>query len=81
MARVPVGVLARPGDRISARMSRAARIYREHRLIGRAAGLLGSAKAPSWAFANLPMSQSSSTAIRAAGTWDVGTVKNVSKGK
>lgn len=41
MARVPVGVLARPGDRISARMSRAARMYREDRLIGRAAQLLG----------------------------------------
>ena len=69
MERVPVGVLARPGDRISARLSRAARIYREERLIGRAARLLGHTQAPSWAFANLPMSQSSSTAIRAAGTW------------
>ncbi len=69
MERVPVGVLARPGDRISARMSRAARIYREQRLIGRAAGLLGQADAPAWAFANLPMSQLSSTAIRETGKW------------
>jgi nicotinate-nucleotide adenylyltransferase len=74
MARVPVGVLARPGDRISARMSRAARIYREHRLIGRAAGLLGQADAPAWAFANLPMSQLSSTAIRKTGKWTAGAV-------
>jgi len=69
MARVPVGVLARPGDRISARMSKAARMYREDRLIGQAAQLLGQATAPAWAFTNLPMSQMSSTAIRAAGKW------------
>jgi len=68
-ARVPVGVIARPGDRISARMSRAARMYRENRLIGRAAFLLGQAEAPCWSFVNLPMSQSSSTAIRNAGEW------------
>ncbi|MCL4135700.1 UNVERIFIED_CONTAM: hypothetical protein GTU68_033170 [Idotea baltica] len=74
MARVPVGVLARPGDRISARMSRAARMYREDRLIGRAAALLGQAQAPKWSFVNLPMSQTSSTAIRNAGNWTSGTV-------
>lgn len=69
MERVPVGVVARPGDRISARMSRTARMYREDRLIGRASRLLGRAEAPAWAFVNLPMSQASSTAIRAAGKW------------
>jgi nicotinate-nucleotide adenylyltransferase len=69
MARVPVGVLARPGDRISARMSKAARMYRDDRLIGRAARLLGRSNAPVWSFVNLPMSQASSTAIRAAGEW------------
>ena len=74
LARVPVGVLARPGDRISARMSRAARMYREDRLIGRAAQLLGRADAPAWAFVNLPMSQSSSTAIRNAGEWANGAI-------
>ena len=67
MERVPVGVLARPGDRISARMSKTARLYRAHRLIGRASQLLARAEAPMWSFVNLPMSQSSSTAIRAAG--------------
>lgn len=70
MARVPVGVLARPGDRISARMSKAARIYRENRLIGRESVLLGRAQAPVWSFVNLPMSAASSTAIRAAGKWE-----------
>jgi len=74
MARVPVGVLARPGDRISARMSPAARVYRHNRLIGREAGLLGRSDAPAWTFTNLPMSQSSSTAIRNAGQWDAGAV-------
>ncbi len=74
MARVPVGVLARPGDRISARMSRAARMYRENRLIGQAAALLGRADAPAWAFVSLPMSQTSSTAIRNAGDWGRGVV-------
>ena len=74
MARVPVGVLARPGDRISARMSRAARIFRADRLIGRASVLLGQADAPKWAFANLPMSQLSSTAIRETGKWSAGAV-------
>ncbi|MCF2870883.1 nicotinate-nucleotide adenylyltransferase [Octadecabacter sp. G9-8] len=69
MERVPVGVLARPGDRISARMSKTARLYRENRLIGRASQLLGRADAPMWSFVNLPMSASSSSAIRAAGNW------------
>ena len=74
MARVPVGVLARPGDRIAARMSRTARMYRECRLIGRESFLLGRAQPPVWCFVNLPMSQMSSTAIRNAGAWGAGTV-------
>ncbi|MBU2994460.1 nicotinate-nucleotide adenylyltransferase [Octadecabacter sp. 1_MG-2023] len=74
MHRVPVAVFARPGDRISARMSRAARMYRENRLVGRAASLLGKSEAPVWTFINLPMSQSSSTAIRNAGDWTPSTV-------
>lgn len=74
MARVPVGVLARPGDRISARMSKAARMYPEARLIGRQAALLGDMEAPAWSFVNLPMNQSSSTAIRNAGGWGAGAV-------
>lgn len=69
MESVPVGVLARPGERISARMSKAARIYRATRLRGPKAQLLGSSKAPAWAFLNLPMHAASSTAIRASGAW------------
>uniref|UniRef100_UPI00399AE533 nicotinate-nucleotide adenylyltransferase n=1 Tax=Roseovarius halophilus (ex Wu et al. 2025) TaxID=3376060 RepID=UPI00399AE533 len=40
MARVPLGVLARPGQRIAARASRAARIYGFARLKGRESRLL-----------------------------------------
>lgn len=70
MQTVPVGVLARPGDRISARLSKAARIYRSSRLRGREAGLLGHCAAPAWAFVNLPMLDQSSSQIRASGAWD-----------
>lgn len=69
LARVPVGVLARPGQRISARMSRAARIYREYRLSARASDLLGRAEPPCWCFVNLPMTDLSSSEIRARGDW------------
>lgn len=69
METVPVGVLARPGQQISARMSKAARVYRSARLSGRAAQLLGRAEAPAWSFVNVPMVPHSSTAIRARGEW------------
>ena len=69
MARVPVGVLARSGQRISARMSKAARLYAPHRLKGRRASLLGRAAPPAWAFVNMPMHSASSSAIRADGRW------------
>ena len=69
MDNVPVGVIARPGDRLPARMSRAARLYRHAKLPKRALHLLGQSEAPAWAFLNLPMSEQSSTAIRARGEW------------
>jgi nicotinate-nucleotide adenylyltransferase len=69
MDSVPVGVLARPGQRISARMSPAARIYRGYRIAGGASHLLGRAEAPAWCFVNMPMSPLSSTALRRAGRW------------
>lgn len=69
MASVPVGVLARPGDRISARMSPAARLFAPARIAGRASHLLGRAEAPAWCFVNVPMVTQSSSAIRAAGGW------------
>ena len=69
MENVPVGVLARPGDRISARMSRAARLYARYRIAGRASQMLARADAPAWCFVNVALSGQSSSAIRAAGGW------------
>ena len=69
MARVPVGVLARPGQRISARVSRAARIYRSARLGARAGQLLAAAEPPAWCFVNVPMVDVSSSMIRSRGDW------------
>lgn len=69
MQSTPVGVLARPGDQISARMSPAARIYRRSRLPAQASHLLAHAQPPAWCFVNVPMVDVSSTAIRASGGW------------
>ncbi len=69
MDTVPVGVLARPGQRISARMSKAARIYEHARLPGRQSQLLAGARAPCWCFINMPMRAISSTGLRAQGGW------------
>ncbi|MFK7753990.1 MAG: nicotinate-nucleotide adenylyltransferase [Sedimentitalea sp.] len=66
---VPVGVLARPGDRISARMSPAARIYAPYRGSAKASTLLARATAPAWCFVNVAMVDQSSSAIRAQGGW------------
>ena len=66
---VPIGVLARPGQRISARMSRAAALYAPYRIPGRMGHLLSRAEAPAWCFVNVPMNDASSTAIRAKGDW------------
>ena len=65
MERVPVGVLARPGQRVPARLSRAARIYAGARLRGRESPLLARAEAPAWCFVNVPMTDISSSALRA----------------
>lgn len=69
MENVPIGVMARPGDRISARMSKAARIYRQYKVSGRASQALANGDAPRWCFINMPMSDASSTAIREQGKW------------
>lgn len=64
---VPVGVLARPGSGVAARLSVAARAFRVDR-VARGEGL-GGRRPPAWCFVNLPMDPSSSTAIRARGDW------------
>lgn len=69
METVPVGVVARPGNRIGARMSVAARVYAPYRVDGQARHLLGRAAAPAWCFVNVPMNDLSSTEIRARGGW------------
>lgn len=70
MKLVPVAVMARPGQRISARMSLAARMFRRNKLRSREALRISSAKPPAWVFVNVPMSDLSSTRIRAQGGWN-----------
>lgn len=69
MASLPVGVLARPGERVAARMSPAARRFRAARLRADQSQSLGAAQAPAWCLVNVPMVDVSSSAIRAAGGW------------
>lgn len=69
MDNVPVGVIARPDDRISARLSKTARVYAAAQLPAGGSHILGQATAPAWSFINLPMSHHSSSAIRARGEW------------
>lgn len=69
MELVPLAVMARPGQRISARMSTAARVFRRHKLKAREAMRIAAMKPPAWVFVNVPMSDQSSTRIRAIGRW------------
>lgn len=66
---VPMGVLARPGERMPARLSKTARIHADARLPSKASVLLARGEAPRWCFVNLPLSPASSTAIRKSGGW------------
>ncbi len=67
MAEVPVGVLARPGWGVKARRSVAAQVFAGRR-VGRGENL-ALRRPPAWVFVNLPMSDLSSTEIRARGGW------------
>ena len=69
MARVPVGVLARPGLRLAAQTSVAARAFAHARLPAAESRRLGKAAPPAWCFVNVPMVDLSSTEIRARGGW------------
>ncbi|WP_343032546.1 nicotinate-nucleotide adenylyltransferase [Tritonibacter litoralis] len=66
---VSVGVLARPGDQISARLSPAARMFRHKRLTGRQSQALARRGGSAWCFVNVPMVDLSSSEIRARGGW------------
>ncbi len=69
MEMVPVGVLARPGDRLSARRSVAAQLYDDARLVGASSQVLARRAAPAWCYINVPLNEASSSAIRARGDW------------
>ena len=64
-ARVPIGVMARPGSRLAARNAVAARVMRDARLPEVSAAALARTAPPAWAMVNMPMSPLSSSAIRA----------------
>lgn len=66
LARVPVAVLGRPGERIAARTSPAATIYRRYRV---PPGRIGLRAPPAWTFLDVPMHAASSSAIRSVGGW------------
>lgn len=66
--RVPIGVLARPGQRLPALAAPAARALRGHRLSEPRA--LGRARPPAWAFATIPLRAESSSGLRRAGAWE-----------
>lgn len=65
-ARLPIGVIARPGWRMPARFSRAARIMWRDRVAQSRIRDLADCPSPAWAMINVPMSKLSSTQIRAA---------------
>lgn len=69
MRNVSIGVLARPGDTLSARYSIAAKRFRSAQLRGRNSLLLRFSRPPCWCFVNVPMVNLSSTEIRARGGW------------
>lgn len=66
---VPVGVLARPGQRLAAQCAPAARTYAHARLSAGDAGRLARATPPAWCYLDMPMLDISSSMIRAGGGW------------
>ena len=69
MEMVPIGVLARPEEQISAGISPAARRYARYRLPTRRSTALPFREAPCWILLNGPMMNISSTDIRKRGEW------------
>ncbi|KGJ06124.1 nicotinate-nucleotide adenylyltransferase [Paracoccus halophilus] len=64
-ARVPIGVIARPGWRMRARNSRAAHIMWRARMPEADARQLADARTPAWVMINVKLSKQSSSEIRA----------------
>ncbi len=69
MYMMPMGILARPGDRIDARTSITARIFGYARVPASQSQMLSNCQAPAWCFVNVAMCDHSSSAIRATGDW------------
>jgi len=64
MAQVPIAVLARPGQRLSALTSKAARMFAGNRLAPQQGHYIGRYAPPAWVFLNIPMRAVSSTELR-----------------
>jgi nicotinate-nucleotide adenylyltransferase len=69
MGMVPIGVIARPGDRAAARTAKAAERFWRWRVPEAAARRLPWRDPPAWCYVNVPMRAISSSAIRAKGAW------------
>lgn len=67
--RVRIGVLARPGAQMAMQSARAARVYAAARLPASQSRKLPVAPLPAWCFVSIPMTNLSSSAIRAKGGW------------
>ncbi|MFV0408834.1 MAG: nicotinate-nucleotide adenylyltransferase [Paracoccus sp. (in: a-proteobacteria)] len=65
-ARIPMAVMARPGSRLKARVSKAAQVLADDRLPESQAARLATTPPPAWVQIEMPMSKTSSSAIRAA---------------
>lgn len=64
--RVPLGVFARPGDRLRALNAPTPRRFAADRVPSR---VLAQADPPAWSFVNIPLRAESSTELRRAGQW------------
>jgi len=69
MHKMPIGVLARPGEQLAAGCSPAARRFRRARLSARRSTALPFRATPCWSLLTGPMVNLSSTQIRAKGDW------------
>lgn len=67
---IPIGVMARPGEQLSAGLSMMAQRYGEYRIPAAQAGALARANAPRWALLGGPMRDISSSEIRENGEWN-----------
>lgn len=62
----PIGILARPEDRLCAKTSKSAKVFASSRIAAQKASVLKDQKAPAWCFLNISMKHISSTQIREA---------------